>query len=58
MAAGSNVASGAMLMEILEDATDAIAAIEQGVIEIAEARRRAILSLVEVMPRKTHSNSA
>lgn len=36
-----------MLMAILEAATDAIAAIEQGDITIAKARLRAILSLVE-----------
>ena len=43
----SNVASGAMLTEILEAATDAVAAIAQGDITIAKARLRAILSLVE-----------
>ena len=42
----SKVASGAALTEILEAAEDAIAALEEGDIEIAKARLRAILLVV------------
>ena len=42
----SKVASGAALTEILEAAEDAIAAMEEGDIEIAKARLRAILAVV------------
>ena len=52
MAACSNVASGAMLTKILDAATDALTAIEQGDIEIAKARLRAILSLMEGPPKR------
>jgi hypothetical protein len=41
-----------MLTEILDAATDAITAIEQGDIEIAKARLRAILSLMEGPPKR------
>ncbi len=44
-AACSNVASGATLARIFEAVEDAIAAIEDGDIEIAKARLRATLAL-------------
>lgn len=49
----SNVASSATLTEVFEAAEDAIAAIEDGDIEIAKARLRAILALSQGLAETT-----